>query len=98
MRREMGGPTTEWNLVRLCRGHHRVKTFGRWAYQPGPLGELVITTDTGNPFRTRPRVMLARAREDTLAAVRQRERDRVSPLTAADGHLTNPPGAFRGSA
>ncbi|MCT1711581.1 HNH endonuclease [Dietzia cinnamea] len=86
---ELGGPTLEWNLVCLCRKHHREKTFGTNTYRTGPLGELIICTDTGHEHRTRPRGPLARARD----AIREREwaafADRI---IADDGTLINPPG------
>ncbi|MGN7225557.1 HNH endonuclease [Dietzia maris] len=89
---ELGGPTTEWNLVCLCRKHHREKTFGTNAYRPGPLGELIILTDTGHQHRTRPKGPLARARD----AIREREWNAFADrLISADGHLANPPGAAR---
>ncbi|MDV8001998.1 HNH endonuclease signature motif containing protein [Rhodococcus sp. IEGM 1408] len=89
---ELGGPTTEWNLVCLCRKHHREKTFGHNAYRPGPLGELIIITDTGHQHRTRPKGPLARARDD----IREREWDAYADrFIADDGLLTNPPGADR---
>ncbi|UVE94587.1 HNH endonuclease signature motif containing protein [Dietzia sp. B32] len=92
---ELGGPTTEWNLVCLCRKHHREKTFGTNAYRSGPLGELVILTDTGHEHRTRPKGPLARARD----AIREREWNAFTDrLISADGHLTNPPGAARARA
>ncbi|SMO52553.1 hypothetical protein SAMN06265174_102134 [Dietzia kunjamensis subsp. schimae] len=92
---ELGGPTTEWNLVCLCRKHHREKTFGTNAYRPGPLGELIILTDTGHQHRTRPKGPLARARD----AIREREWNAFADrLISADGHLTNPPGAARARA
>ncbi|EYT62036.1 hypothetical protein H483_0112070 [Dietzia sp. UCD-THP] len=86
---ELGGPTTEWNLVCLCRKHHREKTFGTNSYRTGPLGELVILTDTGHEHRTRPKGPLARARD----AIREREWNAFADRTiAADGTLVNPPG------
>ncbi|WP_419763284.1 HNH endonuclease [Dietzia kunjamensis] len=89
---ELGGPTTEWNLVCLCRKHHREKTFGTNAYRPGPLGELIILTDTGHEHRTRPKGPLARARD----AIREREWNAFADrLISADGCLMNPPGADR---
>ena len=86
------GPTDTWNLMTLCRKHHREKTFGTSAYRPGPLGELIITTDTGHRHRTTPKGPLARARE----AIREREWNAfVDRLISADGYITNPPGADR---
>ena len=89
---ELGGPTLEWNLVCLCRKHHREKTFGTNAYRPGPLGELIILTETGHRHRTRPRGPLARARD----GVRERAwEDYADRLISADGYITNPPGTER---
>ena len=89
---ELGGPTTEWNLVCLCRKHHREKTFGTNAYRSGPLGELVIITDTGHEHRTRPKGPLARARD----AIWEREWNAYADrIVADDGTLINPPGQDR---
>lgn len=89
---ELGGPTTEWNLVCLCRKHHREKTFGTNAYRSGPLGELVIITDTGHEHRTRPKGPLARARD----AIWEREWNAYTDrIIADDGTLINPPGHNR---
>ena len=86
---ELGGPTMEWNLMCLCRKHHREKTFGTNAYRPGPLGELIISTDTGHRHRTKPRGPLARARD----GIRERAWGAyVDRLISADGYITNPPG------
>ncbi|WP_319026920.1 HNH endonuclease signature motif containing protein [Dietzia sp. PP-33] len=89
---ELGGPTAEWNLVCLCRRHHREKTFGHCAYQPGPLGELTIITETGHEHRTTPTGPLARARDQILDHQWRLHLDR---LITDDGHLTNPPGVSR---
>lgn len=87
-----GGPTMEWNLVCLCRRHHREKTFGHSAYRPGPLGELIITTNTGHEHRTMPTGPLARAREQIL----DHQWDlHIARLIAEDDHITNPPGVDR---
>ncbi len=59
----LGGPTLEWNLMCLCRKHHREKTFGGSTYRLGSLGELEIVTETGHLHRTRPKGPLAKARE-----------------------------------
>lgn len=91
-RPELGGPTAEWNLVCLCRRHHREKTFGHCAYRPGPLGELTIITETGHEHHTTPTGPLAQARTRILD---HRWRHHFEHLTADDGHLTNPPGATR---
>ncbi|MVZ90522.1 HNH endonuclease [Microbacter sp. ANSKLAB05] len=87
---ELGGPTSEWNLICLCRKHHLEKTFGTNAYRPGPLGELIILTDTGHEHRTRPQGPLARARD----SIRDREWSAFADrLISADGYIMNPPGA-----
>ncbi|MCT2098667.1 HNH endonuclease [Dietzia cinnamea] len=91
-RPELGGPTAEWNLVCLCRKHHREKTFGHCAYRPGPLGELTIITETGHEHHTRPHGPLAHARDRILD---HRWHQHLDRLIADDGHLTNPPGAER---
>ncbi|MCT2121361.1 HNH endonuclease signature motif containing protein [Dietzia cinnamea] len=91
-RPELGGPTAEWNLVCLCRKHHREKTFGHCAYRPGPLGELTIITETGHEHHTRPHGPLAQARDRILDHHWHHHLDR---LIADDGHLTNPPGVER---
>ncbi|WP_255583274.1 HNH endonuclease signature motif containing protein [Dietzia sp. ANT_WB102] len=93
-RPELGGPTAEWNLVCLCRTHHREKTFGHCAYRPGPLGELTIITETGHEHRTTPHGPLAQARDQILDHQWQQHLDR---LLTDDGHLTNPPGTDRHS-
>ena len=92
LRPELGGPTAEWNLICLCRKHHREKTFGHCAYRPGPLGELTIITETGHEHRTTPHGPLAQARDRILD---HRWRQHLERLFADDGHLTNPPGAHR---
>lgn len=88
---ELGGPTLEWNLVCLCRKHHREKTFGGSTYRPGALGELIITTESGHRHRTRPTGPLARAREGIQDRVGDIMLDRmISP----DGYIINPPGTW----
>ena len=57
-----GGPTTEANLVCLCRQHHRFKTFHGWHYHLAPDGTLTVTTDTGHTLTTTPTGPLARWR------------------------------------
>src|SRR5699024_12635343 len=59
---EKGGRTAEWNLVCLCRSHHRLKTFSGWRYSLRADGFLDITTETGRSVRTWPSGPLARAR------------------------------------
>jgi len=94
-RPELGGPTAEWNLMCLCRKHHREKTFGHCAYRPGPLGELTIITETGHEHHTNPTGPLAQARNHILE---HQWREHLDRLTADDGHLTNPPGTTRPNA
>ena len=89
---ELGGPTLEWNLVCLCRKHHREKTFGGGRYRPGLLGELIITTETGHQHRTMPTGPLARARDGIRDEVVRAMADR---LLSPDGYITNPPGTDR---
>ncbi len=91
-RPELGGPTAEWNLVCLCRKHHREKTFGYCAYRPGPLGELTILTETDHEHRTSPTGPLAAARDQLLD---HRWRKRLDRLIAEDGLVANPPGVER---
>ena len=59
---ETGGLTVEWNLVCLCRTHHRLKTFSGWKYSVDADGVLDITTETGRTVRTWPSGPLALAR------------------------------------
>ncbi|WP_010541491.1 HNH endonuclease signature motif containing protein [Dietzia alimentaria] len=89
-RPQFGGPTAEWNLMCLCRRHHREKTFGYNAYRPGPLGELIIYASTGHEHRTTPTGPLAQARDQILDHAWKRHLETL--LDDAD-HLTNPPGA-----
>lgn len=91
-RPQYGGPTAEWNLICLCRSHHREKTFGLNAYRPGPLGELIIYTSAGPEFRTSPTGPLAQARDQILDHAWKQHLDTL--LDDGD-HFTNPPGADR---
>ena len=59
---EAGGLTVESNLVCLCRTHHRLKTFGGWAYEVDEHGVLTIVTTTGRRVSTAPAGPLSRAR------------------------------------
>lgn len=59
---ETGGLTVEWNIICLCRTHHRLKTFSGWRYSVDPDGVLDITTETGRTVRTWPSGPLAHAR------------------------------------
>lgn len=83
---ETGGLTVEWNLMCLCRTHHRLKTFSGWRYRLGPDGVLDITTETGRSVRTWPSGPLARARqvEDIVDAVSEAGQwpDHVGPGAA----------------
>lgn len=88
----LGGPTLEWNLMCLCRKHHREKTFGGAAYRLGALGELVITTETGHEHRTRPKGPLAMAREEIRT---EGVLEMMKRLISSDGYLANPPGTQR---
>lgn len=88
----LGGPTLEWNLMCLCRKHHREKTFGGSSYRLGALGELVITTETGHRHRTRPKGPLAMARD---AIQEQGLVEMVTRLISRDGYIANPPGTDR---
>lgn len=90
----LGGPTLEWNLVCLCRKHHREKTFGGGAYRLGALGELIVTTETGHEHRTRPKGPLAMVRSEIQA---QGLLEMMRRLISGDGYLTNPPGTERGT-
>lgn len=90
---QFGGPTAEWNLMCLCRKHHLEKTFGYNAYRPGPLGELIITTGTGQEMRTTPTGPLAQARDQILDHAWKHHIDRM--FTDHGDPLTNPPGADR---
>ncbi|MEH6821338.1 MAG: DUF222 domain-containing protein [Dietzia psychralcaliphila] len=60
---ETGGLTVEWNLICLCRTHHRLKTFSGWRYSVDPQGVVDIVTETGRTVRTWPSGPLARARK-----------------------------------
>jgi hypothetical protein len=42
-----GGATTSWNLAPLCRGHHRLKTHGRWTYRRLTWTSFEWTSPTG---------------------------------------------------
>lgn len=90
----LGGPTVEWNLMCLCRKHHREKTFGGGAYRLGALGELIITTETGHQHRTRPKGPLAMARDEIRA---QGLTEAMRRLITREGYLGNPPGTQRGT-
>ncbi|MGI9667256.1 MAG: HNH endonuclease signature motif containing protein, partial [Acidimicrobiia bacterium] len=42
-----GGTTTEDNLTPLCRKDHRLKSTGRWTYQPTDDGDYLWTSPLG---------------------------------------------------
>ena len=53
-----GGPTTEWNLILLCRRHHQLVHRG-WTIQHHPQGGITFHRPDGSllahrPFPTRP--------------------------------------------
>ncbi|WP_295652562.1 HNH endonuclease signature motif containing protein [uncultured Dietzia sp.] len=58
-----GGLTVEFNLMCLCRRHHRFKTFHGWEYQLARDGTLTVTTSTGHTLTTEPDGPLARWRQ-----------------------------------
>src|SRR5699024_2577503 len=58
-----GGPTSEANLMCLCRRHHRLKTFHDWRYRLSRDGTLSVSTSSGLTLTTRPDGPLARWRE-----------------------------------
>ena len=52
----LGGPTCTCNLAPLCRGHHRLKTFGGWTYQhTGTPGGYLWTSPHGHHHWRHPR-------------------------------------------
>jgi hypothetical protein len=87
-----GGPTAEWNLADLCKGHHLEKTFGLWTYRPGPDGELIITTDTGHEYRTYPDGILAQARDDHHDVAARRRFDAQYPGPSTSSRPRDPAG------
>lgn len=72
---EGGGPTVEWNLICLCRTHHRLKTFSGWRYTVTASGVVDVVTETGRTVRTWPSGPLARARMIEHAADADSEAD-----------------------
>ena len=75
-----GGRTVESNLMCLCRGHHRFKTFARWCYRLAADGTLTVTTGGGAVLGTTPAGPLAEARETRWARRAARiHRLRASP-------------------
>ena len=49
-----GGPTAIWNLVALCKHHHRVKHNAGWALTMTPDGECTWTDPFGRQYATHP--------------------------------------------
>jgi hypothetical protein len=49
-----GGPTTPWNLVSLCKHHHRVKHEAGWALRMSRDGECTWTDPHGRQYATHP--------------------------------------------
>lgn len=91
----LGGPTTEDNLVCLCRRHHRFKTFSDWTYQLQPDGTLTVTTPEGRHMLTRPTGPLAayrreQARAETRAWEKQQQRNPDPTTTGTDDPPTEP--------
>ena len=90
-----GGPTTEDNLVCLCRRHHRFKTFSDWTYQLQPDGTLTVTTPEGRHMLTRPTGPLAtyrreQTRTETRAWQKQQQRNPDPTTTGTDDPPTEP--------
>ncbi|MCD4525324.1 DUF222 domain-containing protein [Nocardioides sp. cx-173] len=46
-----GGPTCSCNSAPLCRGHHRLKTHGRWTYDVLDRGTYVWHSPHGHTYR-----------------------------------------------
>src|SRR5699024_12492200 len=87
---EKGGRTAEWNLVCLCRSHHRLKTFSGWRYSLRADGVLDITTETGRSVRPWPSGPLARARrvEDQVDVAVESDLLRGGTSDDGDGRTT----------
>jgi hypothetical protein len=49
-----GGPTTIWNLVSLCKHHHRVKHDAGWKLTMNPHGRCIWTDPHGRQYATDP--------------------------------------------
>src|SRR5665811_1952740 len=49
-----GGPTAIWNLVSLCKHHHRVKHDAGWTLTMTPDGECTWTNPHGRQYATHP--------------------------------------------
>lgn len=90
---DKGGPTTEWNLMILCRRHHRFKTFSDWIYALKPDGTLIVITSDGAAMVTKPSGPLARYREEQKRAEDAawgRQQARMSDLVTGDEPATEP--------
>ncbi|MCD4527171.1 HNH endonuclease signature motif containing protein [Nocardioides sp. cx-173] len=46
-----GGPTCSYNSAPLCRGHHRLKTHGRWTYDVLDRGSYLWHSPHGHAYR-----------------------------------------------
>ncbi|MCD4526959.1 HNH endonuclease signature motif containing protein [Nocardioides sp. cx-173] len=46
-----GGPTCSCNSAPLCRGHHRLKTHGRWSYDVLDRGNYLWHSPHGHTYR-----------------------------------------------
>ena len=49
-----GGPTAIWNLVSLCKHHHRVKHNAGWALRMSREGRCLWTDPHGRQYATDP--------------------------------------------
>ena len=49
-----GGPTTLENTWRICRPHHRLKTYLGWTVDGPPGNRRLIPPDHPNPHRPDP--------------------------------------------
>ena len=49
-----GGPTAIWNLVSLCKHHHRVKHEARWGLTMSRDGQCLWTDPFGRRYATHP--------------------------------------------
>ena len=49
-----GGPTAIWNLVSLCKHHHRVKHEAGWALTMSRDGHCLWTDPFGRQYATHP--------------------------------------------
>jgi Domain of unknown function (DUF222)/HNH endonuclease len=49
-----GGPTAIWNLVSICKHHHRVKHEANWALTMSRDGQCIWTDPYGRQYATHP--------------------------------------------